>query len=150
MYPIGRLCGVLLQARKAAQQPFESVCETRFCCRPWDLDLFLEVNNGRQLTLYDLGRMDFSMKTGFSRELKKQQWGLVVAGSTVRYRKRIRGFDAVVMYTRWVGCDDRWFYMEQSMWVKGVPASSVLLRTCLLYTSPSPRDKRQSRMPSSA
>ena len=26
----------------------------------------------------------------------------------------------------------------------------VLLSTCLLYTSPSPRDKRQSRMPSSA
>ena len=25
-----------------------------------------------------------------------------------------------------------------------------LIRTCLLYTSPSPRDKRQSRMPSSA
>ena len=25
-----------------------------------------------------------------------------------------------------------------------------LLGTCLLYTSPSPRDKRQSRMPSSA
>ena len=27
---------------------------------------------------------------------------------------------------------------------------SFLLTTCLLYTSPSPRDKRQSRMPSSA
>ena len=26
----------------------------------------------------------------------------------------------------------------------------VLVITCLLYTSPSPRDKRQSRMPSSA
>ena len=26
----------------------------------------------------------------------------------------------------------------------------VLIDTCLLYTSPSPRDKRQSRMPSSA
>ena len=25
-----------------------------------------------------------------------------------------------------------------------------LIETCLLYTSPSPRDKRQSRMPSSA
>ena len=25
-----------------------------------------------------------------------------------------------------------------------------LTKTCLLYTSPSPRDKRQSRMPSSA
>ena len=28
--------------------------------------------------------------------------------------------------------------------------SSALLEVCLLYTSPSPRDKRQSRMPSSA
>ena len=27
---------------------------------------------------------------------------------------------------------------------------STLINTCLLYTSPSPRDKRQSRMPSSA
>ena len=26
----------------------------------------------------------------------------------------------------------------------------TVLRSCLLYTSPSPRDKRQSRMPSSA
>ena len=30
------------------------------------------------------------------------------------------------------------------------PSSSILLQSCLLYTSPSPRDKRQSRMPSSA
>ena len=30
----------------------------------------------------------------------------------------------------------------------GIPQG--LLKTCLLYTSPSPRDKRQSRMPSSA
>ena len=33
--------------------------------------------------------------------------------------------------------------------VADLPASSWAL-TCLLYTSPSPRDKRQSRMPSSA
>ena len=26
----------------------------------------------------------------------------------------------------------------------------IMIKTCLLYTSPSPRDKRQSRMPSSA
>ena len=30
------------------------------------------------------------------------------------------------------------------------PLASVVLNLCLLYTSPSPRDKRQSRMPSSA
>ena len=31
-----------------------------------------------------------------------------------------------------------------------VPGLAVVLVGCLLYTSPSPRDKRQSRMPSSA
>ena len=33
---------------------------------------------------------------------------------------------------------------------KGARESLVLYDDCLLYTSPSPRDKRQSRMPSSA
>ena len=33
---------------------------------------------------------------------------------------------------------------------KGVKLNQENYRTCLLYTSPSPRDKRQSRMPSSA
>ena len=32
----------------------------------------------------------------------------------------------------------------------GIHTGTPLLTTCLLYTSPSPRDKRQSRMPSSA
>ena len=31
-----------------------------------------------------------------------------------------------------------------------IKGSDVIIITCLLYTSPSPRDKRQSRMPSSA
>ena len=36
-------------------------------------------------------------------------------------------------------------------WSEGTAtASSTVASTCLLYTSPSPRDKRQSRMPSSA
>ena len=34
--------------------------------------------------------------------------------------------------------------------IPGPTGSNVVLKPCLLYTSPSPRDKRQSRMPSSA
>ena len=33
---------------------------------------------------------------------------------------------------------------------KAPPTGLTIIRCCLLYTSPSPRDKRQSRMPSSA
>ena len=32
----------------------------------------------------------------------------------------------------------------------GLEVDASALKACLLYTSPSPRDKRQSRMPSSA
>ena len=38
-------------------------------------------------------------------------------------------------------------YLISGDFNKGIPLGKV---TCLLYTSPSPRDKRQSRMPSSA
>ena len=34
--------------------------------------------------------------------------------------------------------------------IVGIVSCHILLSNCLLYTSPSPRDKRQSRMPSSA
>ena len=32
----------------------------------------------------------------------------------------------------------------------GLPAEQYAIKTCLLYTSPSPRDRTRSRMPSSA
>ena len=49
-------------------------------------------------------------------------------------------------------------HVLQREWKRRVPATALVLdrgqyslaATCLLYTSPSPRDKRQSRMPSSA
>ncbi len=37
-------------------------------------------------------------------------------------------FDKITMKTQCVATDDKWFYLEQSMWVKGEPCSSVLIR----------------------
>jgi len=107
----------------------DGICETSFICRPWDLDLFMEMNNGRILTLYDLGRFDLSIRTGLAKQLKKNNWGLAVAGSSVRYRRRIRLFDKVTMRTQVAGFEGRWVYITQSMWVKGEATSSILLRT---------------------
>ena len=39
---------------------------------------------------------------------------------------------------------------DEIVGVPTAPANKATAETCLLYTSPSPRDKRQSRMPSSA
>lgn len=129
MYPITRLLGTLIKARSKPKLAFTGTGEISFRCRPWDLDMFMEMNNGRVLTLYDLGRFDLSLRVGLAALLKDKRWGLVVASSTVRYRQRIRIFDKVTLRTQLAGVDERWVYISQSMWVGGRPASSVLLRT---------------------
>ena len=48
---------------------------------------------------------------------------------------------------------EAWIAKTQDPWITVTPANgnaSTQCTICLLYTSPSPRDKRQSRMPSSA
>lgn len=129
MYPFIRLLTTSIRAAKAGTVNVGDVCESKITCMPWDIDMFLEMNNGRVLTLYDLGRFDLAIRTGLAKVLKANRWGLVVAGCSVRYRRRIRMFDKVTMRTQLVACEGRWFYIEQSMWVDGQPASSILLRT---------------------
>ena len=131
MYPLIRLCTTTIRALFARSIPFDGSVETRFRCMPWDLDTFLEMNNGRVLTLYDLGRFDLAFRTGLMQVLRREKWGLVVAGASVRYRNRIRAFDSVTIRTRVVGFGDRWIYIVQSMWVGDKPCSSILLRTAV-------------------
>ena len=131
MYPLFRLIVIALKARRAPAIEPKAVSEISFYCRPWDIDVFFEMNNGRALTLYDLGRFDLSIRSGFSKALAKNRWGLAVAGSTTQYRKRIRVFNKVTMRTRLVAIDEKWIYVNQSMWLGDKPASSVLLRTCV-------------------
>ncbi len=131
MYPIIRLISSTMNAKKSEKLAFDDVSEIQFRCRPWDLDMFMEMNNGRILTLFDLGRFDMSIRTGLADVLRKNRWGLAVAGSTTRYRKRIKLFNKVTMKTQAVGYDEKWFYVAQSMWLGDTPASSVLLRTCI-------------------
>ncbi|MET4695250.1 acyl-CoA thioesterase [Endozoicomonas lisbonensis] len=135
MYPLIRLLTSSIKARFSSRISVSDLCETTFRCRPWDLDMFMEVNNGRMLTLYDIGRFDLSIRTGLSEVLRRNRWGFAVAGSSVRYRRRVRMFDRVTIRTQLVGIDDRWTYVAQSMWVKGQPASSVLLRTAVTSKS---------------
>ncbi|MEZ9948050.1 acyl-CoA thioesterase [Vibrio breoganii] len=128
MYPFFRLAKVYWQARKQSSLKISDKTTTHFSCRPWDLDIFNELNNGRVLTLYDLGRTALGIRCGLMTVLANKRWALVVAGSSVRYRKRIHMFNKVTMHTQCVGFDDKWLYVEQSMWVKGQPCSSVLIR----------------------
>ncbi len=132
MYPYLRytksIVDSMLDNKKQGSMSLAQLSEVAIRCSITDLDPMLEMNNGRVLTLYDIGRTDFIIRTGLAKQLFKNRWGMVVAGSTVQYRKRIRWFDKVTIKTQLVGLDEKWLYLEHSMWVKGKPCSSVLLR----------------------
>ena len=134
MYPFARLAWTVLRQRRAPRMALTDTHVSRHLCWPWDLDGFAELNNGRTLTLYDLGRFGAGVRMGLTGALRDRGWGLAVAGASVRYRRRVRAFQRIEMRTRCVGWDDRFVYVVQSMWVRGTCTSEALLRTAV--TSP--------------
>ena len=128
MYPVFRLMTELWRFRRAPALGLTDTHVSHHICWPWDLDPWMELNNGRTLTLFDLGRMPLNRRTGMFRAIVGNGWGMTVAGSTVRYRRRVRAFHRVQMVSRFLGWDRRFFYMEQSMWREGEALNHILLR----------------------
>ncbi len=130
MYPILRTFIELAVYRKSAPLPLDGVHVSYHTCLPWDLDVWMELNNGRTLTIYDLGRFPLSMRTGLWAALQANRWGMTMAGVSVRYRRRIRMFEKIKMTSRAVYMDDKFVYLEQAMWRKdGDCANHALYRS---------------------
>lgn len=132
MYPFVRLALEYRLHRRAEPLPITGTHVSHHRCWPWDLDMWAELNNGRTLTLYDLGRIPLAMRTGLVTAMRAQGWGLTIAGSSVRYRRRVRAFQRLTMRSRLVCWDARFFYLEQSMWRRdGECTSHALYRAAV-------------------
>ncbi|MFK7940377.1 MAG: acyl-CoA thioesterase [Roseovarius sp.] len=132
MYPVVRMLWQLFKHRKSESLPLTGTHVSKHICMPWDIDLWMELNNGRTLTLYDLGRIPLARRTGLVALLGKNRWGLTMAGVSVRYRQRIRAFETIEMRSRAVCWDDKFIYLEQSMWKKnGACANHALYRAAI-------------------
>ncbi|MDA7423533.1 thioesterase family protein [Thalassococcus lentus] len=116
MYPFIRLLASGLKARSLPELQLGETHISHHICWPWDLDLWMELNNGRTLTLYDLGRIPLAQRSGLLKLLARKRWGLTMAGAVVRYRRRVRAFDKIEMRSRLLGWDGKFMYLEQSMW----------------------------------
>ncbi len=116
MYPFVRMTKELLKYRKARPLGLNENHVSQHICWPWDLDMWRELNNGRTLTLYDLGRIPLARRVGLIKALRENRWGMAVAGVSVRYRKRVLAFERVEMRSRAIGWDNRFLYVEQSLW----------------------------------
>lgn len=131
MYPFLRLAKEFWVHRNAPDLGLFDTHVSRHVCWPHDLDIWLELNNGRVLTLFDIGRIVLFRRIGIAGTMRANGWGGTIAGSSVRYRRRLRAFDRFEMRTRLLGWDEKFFYFEQAMWRHGHCTSHVLLRAAI-------------------
>ena len=133
MYPVIRMAKEFWVNRNAGTINLGEFHISHHICWPWDLDLWLELNNGRTLTLYDLGRLVLAKRCGLLSLLKTKRWSMPMAGASVRYRRRIRVFERFEMRSRGLCWDDRFFYIEQSIWKKnGECAGHIVYRSAFI------------------
>jgi acyl-CoA thioesterase FadM len=93
--------------------PIDGTSVLRMRARPTDIDLYRHINNGRFLTLMDLGRTDLAARTRMLRVFAQQRWRPVAGGATIRFRRPINILRRYELHTRVAGWHDRWVFFEQ-------------------------------------
>ncbi|HEX2190943.1 MAG TPA: thioesterase family protein [Longimicrobiaceae bacterium] len=132
MIPLARSLRVLAAAfwRPRLDPLGESVVSFRVW--PNDLDVNLHMNNGRYLTLMDLGRLDLVVRMGVLGELRRRRWNPVVGSLEVRYRRPLLPFQLYSIRTRLLCWDDRWFFLEQRFERRGEGVAIALVKGLFL------------------
>ncbi|KAB7624072.1 thioesterase family protein [Alkalilimnicola sp. S0819] len=93
------------------QHPFIPTT-TRFRVRPWEIDLFGHMNNGRYLQIMDLARVDWMRRCGVADVAVSRRWGALLGGQLIRFRRALKPLQAYSVHTRLLGWDERWFFIE--------------------------------------
>ena len=99
--------------RRPALDPANAVSVLDFRVAPLDLDVSFHMNNGRYLTLMDLGRFDFVVRTGLWRAVRRHGWTPIASAIIIRYRRELRPFARFRLETRLVSWAEASVVMEQ-------------------------------------
>ena len=99
---------------------------------PNDLDIYGHMNNGRYLTIMDLGRMDLFVRGGLIRSIRGAGWTPVLSAAKVRYRRELRLFQRFRLETRIVYWEATTFVMEHRVVVSGDDGRDVVATQALM------------------
>ena len=97
----------------------QQISHLNFRVWPHDLDLAAHMNNGRYLTLMDLGRLDVLVRSGLWRALIKNKWTPIASAVSIRYRRELRPFQKFRLETRLATWDATLVVMEQTFVIVG-------------------------------
>lgn len=127
---------VLLRARRRLRREGaidpNTVTRIRIRVLPTDIDLLRHLNNGRYLSLFDLGRWDLLTRAGLMDAMTKKGWYAVVAAETITFRRSLELWQRFDLETRLIGHDDRAVYLEHRALVNGEIYARAMIRARIL------------------
>lgn len=93
--------------------------ELSFRVWPHDLDPSIHMNNGRYLTLMDLGRTDILLQSGLWRAVWQNKWTPIASAITIRFSRELKPFQKFRLQTRLLCWEDTSVVMEQTFVIDG-------------------------------
>ena len=104
----------------------DGISVRRFHVLPHDLDLSLHMNNGRYLTIMDLGRLDVMLASGLWRAVLRHKWTPIASTVKIRYRREMRAFARFRLETRILAWDADAVVMEQVFVLESGPRTGQI------------------------
>ncbi|MEC8762814.1 MAG: acyl-CoA thioesterase, partial [Actinomycetota bacterium] len=108
------------------------VARIRLTTLPTDIDILRHMNNGRYLSLFDLGRWDLLVRSGLLDAMREQGWYAVVSSETISFRKSLQLWQRFDVETRFIGHDDKALYLEHRAVVNGEIFARAIIRSRML------------------
>jgi acyl-CoA thioesterase FadM len=130
-----RLIWVILTWRSRGCVGVLEASRVSFRVMPHDLDALRHVNNGRFLSILDLGRVDAMLRSGLAAKLRERGWYPVVAAATIQFRKSLTLFQKFDVETQVLGWDSKAFFVGQRFLHQGQVVAQAAIRARFLKKS---------------
>jgi acyl-CoA thioesterase FadM len=99
---------------------------------PTDLDFNGHVNNGRYLTLADVARMDYMLRSGTARVALRMRARPIVGDAVAKFRRGLKPFERFTVESRSLGWNARWSFLEHRFVRLGRVVGVVVIRGMLV------------------
>ena len=103
-------------------------CRTKFRVQPLDLDLNLHMNNGRYLSIMDLGRFDLMLQSGVFWKLMARGYYPVVVSESIRFRRPLHLFDRFELVTTIDSWDEKDVFITQRFVHRGEAVATGFIK----------------------
>lgn len=111
---------------------FFATTKRRFRVGLRDIDFNMHINNARYMVFMERGRWDHPVKTASWDSFLANKLNFIVAGIEMGYIREIRLFKTFEVETRYVGWDEKYFYLEQRFVADGKIHAYGLVKAVLL------------------